>query len=480
MRSLFALAWLACACGTTIGGSDAGEPGDDAGSIARDAAGPDSGTRDDGGTPADPCAAVTCSEHAECIEVGGRGVCRCAAGYMGDGTTCEPTTDPCVAAGTCPDGVWIRRTLPGVAAPATVQTVLVDPVRPSDFYAFVGSNGGPMIRVYRSMDFGETWEQRSTTAELTGNPWGASIDPNPLRDPSTPPTMWTPAGYGSVGAWRSTDGGVTWTRSAGCDAAFGPYNPFGSMLTDLYHIQILPDDPPNHILATYHYGFLDNPDGGFGESWDGGETWVVHPPPVDVGTSHYVIPISGTTWAVIAQSNDGRNGIWRRTTAGRVGGTEAMSYRDGTISTSAWTRVHDLEHAHGSHQNRILGDGTILVTGWTNGAVSTDRGATWTNFTEGSWAGDHMFESSQMTNLATTDRYVYTNFLSSPTLARAPLDALVGAENWDVEYCERPEGFEVGGAPFGMASSFSAGTDRWVIVAGAYDGTIWKYVEPPP
>jgi hypothetical protein len=470
MRSLSFVLLLSLGCDT------AAAPGDDAGARLSD-----SGTSrsDSGSTTPDPCESVTCGAHATCSVETGAPACRCNPGYTGDGSSCEAISDPCVAAGTCPEGVWLRRPLPGVSGPDTVQSVLVDPARPSDFYAFVGSNGGPTIKVYRSGDYGETWEQRNTTAELTGNPWGASLDPNPARDPATPPVMWTPAGYGSVGAWRSTDGGVTWQRSAGCDAAFGPYNPFGSLLTDLYHLAILPDDPPNHVLATYHYAFKDVADGGFGESWDGGETWVVHPPPAGIGTSHYVIPVSGTTWAVIAQDNSGQNGIWRTTTAGRVGGTEAASFRDGTISTEAWTQVHDLEHAHGSHQNVTLPDGRILVTGWVNGAVSDDRGASWTNFTEGSWAGEHQFESSQMTNIAVTDRFAYTNFLSSTTLARAPLDALVGAEHWDVEYCERPEGFEVGGAPFGMAASYSPGTERWVILAGAYDGTLWKYVEPP-
>jgi len=356
--------------------------------------------------------------------------------------------------------------------------VLVDPVRSSDFYAFVGSNQGPTIKVYASTDFGETWTDRNTTAEVTGNPWGASIDPNPQRDPATPPTLWMPSGYGVNGAWRSADRGVTWQRSQGCDDAFAAYNPFGA--TDLYHIAILPDDPPNHLLATYHYYFRDDDEGGFGESWDGGDTWVIHPPPTGVGTSHYVMPVSATTWVVIAQDNNGANGIWRTTTAGRTGGTAAALFRDGTISTSAWQNVHQMEHAHGSHQNVILQDGTILATGWTNGAVSRDQGATWELFSEtGSWAPPHQFEQSTMTNVAVTGLYAYTNFMASRVMARAPLNALVGAANWDVEYCTVPEDYMVGGAPFGMASSYNADAGRWVIVAGSYNGSIWKYVEPP-
>jgi hypothetical protein len=354
--------------------------------------------------------------------------------------------------------------------------VLVDPVRPSDYYAFTGANNGPTIGVYRSTDFGLTWQSVNTTAGITGNPWGASIDPNPSRDPNTPPTLWSPSGYGAGGAWKSVDRGATWQRSAGCDAAFASYNPFG--ITDLYHIAVLPDDPPNHILATYHYYFANNTEGGFGESWDGGATWVVHPPPPGVGTSHYVIPIGGTTWAVIAQDNSGQNGIWRTTTAGRVGGTQAAKFRDGTISAAAWSKVDTLEHAHGSHENVVLADGTILVTGWTNGAMSKDQGATWTHFTSGSWAPPNQFQQSDMTNIAVTDKYIYTNYLAGAVLARAPRNNPIGEANWDIAYATNPPAMMQGGAPFGMAASFDASLGHWVIVAGTYFSGVWRYVEP--
>jgi hypothetical protein len=421
-----------------------------------------------------------CDPHAYCSNADGGVTCTCPSGYQGDGSVCTPVVDPCVVAGTCPDGIWLARTLPGLTASDTVEAVLADPARPSDFYAFVGSNSGPTIKVYRSTDFGDTWANVNTTNEITGNPWGASIDPNPNRDPGTPPTMWSPSGYGAVGAWKSTDRGATWVRSVGADMAFGPYNPFGATLTDLYHIRILPDDPPNHVLATYHYAFANVPDGGFGETWDGGQTWVIHLPPTGIGTSHYVIPISGTTWAVIAQSNNGASGIWRTTTAGRVGGTPGEKYRDGTISTAAWTKVDSLEHVHGSHENLVLTDGTILVTGETSGAISTDQGATWTHFTDGSWAPPHQFNGSDMSNIAVTDRFIYTNFLATgnPDLARAPRANPVGAGNWDLAYAATPSAMTEGGAPFGSASSYNSSIGKWVVLAGTYNSGIWKYIEP--
>jgi hypothetical protein len=407
-------------------------------------------------------------------------MCRCRDGYTGSPGACTLLLDPCVAAGTCPEGEWAPRELPGLRAEDRVQSVLRDPARASDFYAFVGSNNGGQVYVYASTNFGETWAQRNTTAAMTGNPWGASIDPNPARDPSTAPTLWSPAGYGAGGAWKSTDGGRTFTYPAGLDAAFEPYNPAG---TDLYHTAILPDDPPNHLFVTYHYGFAGYGDGGFGESWDGGATWVVHPPPVGIGTSHYAIPVSGTTWIVIAQDNNGNNGMWRTTSAGRIGGTAAAKYRDGTISTAAWARVggEDVEHAHGSGHYALLNDGRILVAGFTNGAVSSDGGAHFTRFTRtGYWAPPLQFTSSQMTNIVATDRYAYTTTFLNPSIARAPLDALIGEENWEVDYVATPPAYQGGGTPFGMASTFNASSQRWVIISGTDGPGIWKYIEPGP
>ena len=395
------------------------------------------------------------------------------------GSTTTTMTADAAANNATPGASWVRRELPGFGGMEKVQTVLADPARPGDFYAFVGSNNGPTIKVYRSTDFGETWENRNTTAEIKGKPWGASLDPNPARDPATPPTMWAPSGYGATGAWKSIDGGQTWVRSTACDDAFGPFNPFGAKLTDLYHLQILPDDPPNHVLVTYHYAFKDKGDGGFGETWDGGATWVVHPPPDGIGTSHYVIPVGATTWAVIAQDNGmGKNGIWRTTTAGRMGGSAAAKFRDGTISAAAWSKVDDLEHVHGSHQNLVLKSGTIFATGWVTGARSRDGGATWEHFTKGSWAPPHQFESSSMSNLAATDRYLYSNYLATPTLARAAIDDPVGADKWSTAYCETPADMHSGGSPFGMASAYDARAQHWIIVAGTSDSGIWKYVEP--
>ena len=126
-------------------------------------------------------------------------------------------------------GVWEKLTVPSLAAGDHVQSVMADPANPGHYYIAGGNNDGRKIKWWRTTDFGDTWVLRNDMA-MNGNPWGFSIDPNPDRDPATPPTLYSPAGYGSTGAWKSTDGAATWTRLAGADAAFGPFNPFGTML----------------------------------------------------------------------------------------------------------------------------------------------------------------------------------------------------------------------------------------------------------
>jgi len=353
-----------------------------------------------------------------------------------------------------------------------IQSILADPANPGVFYLAAGNNDGRKIKWLRTQNFGDSWELRNAT-DMNGNPWGFSIDPNPNRAAGSLPTLYSPAGYGSFGAWKSTDGALTWTRLAGADTAFGPYNPFGATLTDLYHVQLLPDDPPNHVLATYHYGFKDNADGGFGESWDGGVTWVVHPPPAGVGTSHYVMPISATTWCVIAQDNDGLSGIWRTTTAGRVGGTAAAKFRDGTISSAAWSKVSSVEHVHGSFQAWRTPAGVWYAPGWATIAKSIDDGATWIPLVSGDWPGT--FSGVNISGIVATGKYVYGNSFVETTQARA---ALNDDTNWDLSYSAPTTAN--GANPYGTAVAYSASIGSYVILMGDHNyGVVWRYIESP-
>ena len=366
-------------------------------------------------------------------------------------------------------GIWEELTVPTLATGDHIQSVMADPVNPGHYYIAAGNNDGRAIKWWRTTDFGDSWTLRNNTT-MHGNPWGFSIDTNAGRNPATPPTLYSPAGYGDTGAWKSTDGAATWTRLAGADAAFGPYNPFGSLLTDLYHVCVLPDDPPNHVLASYHYYFKNDTEGGFGETWDGGTTWVIHPPMGGHGTSHYVIPINATTWCVIAQDNGGNNGIWRTTTAGRVGGTAGAKYRDGTISKSAWAKVSPLEHMHGSFSAWKTPGGAWYVAAYTAIGKSTDDGATWQVPASGNWPGTGA--GVRASNIIGTDTYAYINFQPGPPQHARAL--LTDDTVWDRTFAGSTTA--TGGNPYGTAVAYASSIGRYVIVMGS-ETTLWRYIE---
>lgn len=404
-----------------------------------------------------------------------------------DVATCDAAT-PTPPTGT--SNAWVAVTLPSYATGDSCQSIVVDPVNPGTLVTACGNNDGRAIKWYRSTDYGATWALVYSGA-MHGNPWGFTGDPNPSRDPCSALTIYSPAGYGSYGAWKSTDTGSTWTRLTGADTAFSPVNPYGA--TDLYELYVLPDNPPNHVLATYHYAFKNVSDGGIGESTDGGATWTIHNPAAGMGTSHYVMASGASTWMVIAQDNNGANGIWRTTTAGRVGGA---------VSPSAWTQVArngdggigtNAEHAHGSFTPLSLGDAGWYAPAWRTIVRSPDQGATWSDLFPGdSWAHppNPPFRGSQTTGLTATRSFAYSNyFLGSGGTDRGNARAAVanvnaasawyqanvdaGAGSW---FTSIPSGMNSHGAnPLGMAATCAPGGA--CVVLQATDTGVYRMVE---
>lgn len=343
-------------------------------------------------------------------------------------------------------GEWTRISTPAPNA----WSVLNDPVRPNDFYAFLNEDEGSQhfgtIHVVKSEDYGATWTPLSQR-EFDGAPWGAAIDPNPHRDPATPPVMYTPAGYGHAGLWKSTDGGTQWAQVFGEKDA----TPLGAVSRywppDLYAVHIIPDKPPDHIVVTFHANGWDGGDHGFGESMDGGRTWEVHQPLSGMGASHYMVIVDAETWLAVSEDT----GIFKTSTAGRV---------NGRPSPSAWKKVDDMPHYHGSMQAQIV-NGVIYIPG--NGGIkrSTDKGDTW----------EYVYQSDWMSGVVATGRFLYADYMLGPNLLRSPIN---DGENW-TKYCETPSQLDNGSNDYGLAAATDG--QRWYIVSGNFTAGLWRYVE---
>jgi hypothetical protein len=346
-------------------------------------------------------------------------------------------------------GEWSKVTLPVTFKYA--MSLLNDPIRPQDYYGFVTDGAGTQIRVLKSTDYGATWAVVNDDAML-GDPWGAAIDPSTTRDPNKPPVMYTPAGYGSNGLWKSVDGGVTWTQMFGKEEP-----PWSEVRTtwppDLYAVTILPDSS-EHIVVTYHGGFKDSEDGGFGESTDGGKTWTIHKPAAGMGGSQYLVLIDPQTWLAVPQDNGGKNGVWKTSTAGRI---------NGQPSPDAWKRVDPAEHVHGSFTAAVV-DGVPYVPCGQGIRRSTDKGETW----EWAYTG-----STSMSWVVKTESYMYSDWLMGPNLNRSAID---DGMNWE-KYGNSPAEMKGNLGPGTNTVAASSDGKRWYIVDFNNDGGVWRYIE---
>jgi hypothetical protein len=346
-------------------------------------------------------------------------------------------------------GVWQNVTPPGIDLAVSsfnhdgygVQDVVVDPAKPSNLYAFICHQGA-----WRSTDYGLTWTKVNTGMNAAkidaGKPWTVAIDPNPARNPATPPTLYTAAGASALlGAHKSIDGGVNWTHY---DIVPGA----NYQVQDIYSFDIDPYDS-SHLITGYH----EAPN--LAESTDGGATWKV----INVaGHSNYPFFIdtrnpatTRTTWLIISQDQVGT----QRTTDGG----------------KTWTTVEKFSHAHGGAQIFQAGGGVIYSGGGggsKGGGVyrSADYGATWTNVASG---GDE-------NAVVATASYIYVSFawaagnsFVDPRVQRAPKDP---GTAWTAMTVPR----EMSNGWKRAAVTFD-GT-HYILVGGNWNAGIWRYVEP--
>ena len=260
--------------------------------------------------------------------------------------------NPCVAAGTCPPGVWVNVTPPDLS-PAVLRptanafgpgSIARDPARPNEIYV-----GGSSAGLWKSSDYGDSWTQVNDT--LPDVPRGAVI----AVAGTTPATVWA-AGYNVI--YKSVDGGTTFTQTP--------------LTVSLYSLALDPYDP-THLVSGLHEadGVYESTDGG--ASWQlaagtgfptGGISW--YPFFVDTGSA----ATTRRTWFAIAQN----------------GGSAVMT-ADGGATWASPNGIAGLQHPHGNAQ--IFQSGSTLYAAGTNGPDgqgvyrSTDLGASWARVDSG-------------------------------------------------------------------------------------------------
>jgi len=297
-------------------------------------------------------------------------------------------------------GTWVDISPPGVVSTVGVGLSAAAPhVIYVDAYA-TWPPSGDKAGIYKSTDRGDTWRgpigtafYGSDGAPYTGdNPWSQGVAWTIAVDPTTPDILYAMcAFFGPQGLWKSTDGGDTW-RSLLSQAETD------AMSADIYAIAI---DPANHehVLITFHSGWHFGEDAGVGESKDGGETWIHHPPEGAFGKGHYAFFLgtddagkpSSDAWILATQGA----GFYRTMDAGK-----------------SWTQVtssYQMQHGAGALYRASNG---VLYMGAVNALIrSEDNGKTWSNANAPSNAdgynsvigdGTQMFVQSANTGTNTT------------------------------------------------------------------------------
>jgi hypothetical protein len=373
-----------------------------------------------------------------------------ATNAVGVGSASVPTAAFCAGAGCLPPGTianWTNvtpanmRVSGGSCDSYGVTSVLVDPSRPSNLYAHSDCFG-----IWRSTNYGASWTGPINTGRngsSAGNCAGGGVSIAPGS--GSAPILYMSCIRGSVGFWRSVDGGVNWTR----------YTITPTSRQDYGRVSVDPYDR-NHLIMTGHEF------SGIVESTNGGQTWrSVNPPGNPGGGSSALFFVNTgtastarTTWLYTAQVTGGTFGTWRTSNGG-----------------ASWTRVESLEHGHGTMNLFQDSSGALFMAGSYGSSGhgvyrSTDYGRTWRRVGI-SMPGAVVWGTPSRVytgySWACGDCNVAANFQSAP----AP-----GTSGWT--RMTQPSAMAMG--PAAVAVTFD-GT-RYIVITGNWRSGLWRYVEP--
>lgn len=152
-----------------------------------------------------------------------------------------------------------------------IAKVLLDPSAPGTLYVAVQGHlwaDSPERGVYKSVDFGDTWErilfinERTGCADLTMDPREPGVLYAAMWEHRREPHFFVSGGPGS-GLYKTTDGGQTWTRLEGGGL---PPMPYGRIA-----VEVAPS-APDTVYATIETAAKE--DKGLYRSGDAGQNWT--------------------------------------------------------------------------------------------------------------------------------------------------------------------------------------------------------------
>ncbi|KAI0112562.1 family 74 glycoside hydrolase [Nemania sp. FL0031] len=273
-----------------------------------------------------------------------------------------------------------------------VDAVALDPQDDTKVYAAVGSytnswdpNNGAIIR---SSDRGATWSSTTLSFKVGGNMPGRGMGERLAVDPANSKILYFGARSGN-GLWKSTDGGVTFTKVSSFTAK-------GSFVPDPTDTSGYNNDPQGLTFVTF-----DSTSG-----TTGGATSRIFVGTADNTTSSvWVTQDAGATWSAVAGQPTTffpHKGVLQPTEKALY-----LTYSDGTgpydgtlgavyrydITAGTWKNItpvsgSDLYFGFGGIGVDMLKPGTIVVASlnswWPDAQLfrSTDSGTTWSRIWE--------------------------------------------------------------------------------------------------
>ena len=319
----------------------------------------------------------------------------------------------------------------GLLATYGTNAFVIDPNNSATVYLGTSSLG-----IWKTTDCGATWVHINTGAN------GAGIDQGRnwtmVIDPLDSQVLYTSAGYGPGGLFKSTNGGVDWQQvlTPNVTTAF-PYGGFVEKITM---------DPTNHmhLLVSAHGACTQNGSdwGCLGESTDAGGTWTLTNSAESWTEGDGQTMVDSTTWFFGSLFG----GIWRTTDAG-----------------GSWTQVYQGD-ASGSVYTAA--DGTFYSTA-ANGVLHSTDGVNWSVLTSPPNGGNSNGGSAIVGNGQTL-------FIS---------DGNGGTEPADGWYWSAPESNPVTWTSLHSPSSMAFGgiviaydADHHILYSSNYTSGFWRVV----